>query len=93
MYSACMAVALQVRDVPEPIRDVLAAQAAAEGRSLQSFLLDLLTREAQAWQNVALMREIEDSMAGLPEVGDAAALIAQDRTEREAELDRRSSAR
>lgn len=34
-----MAVAITVRNVPEPVRDELAARAARSGRSLQEYLL------------------------------------------------------
>jgi hypothetical protein len=47
MYSACMTVALQIRDVPDDIRDLLAEQAKSRGQSMQAYLLDLVTREAQ----------------------------------------------
>jgi len=43
-----MTVALQIRDVPEDVRDVLAAQASSRGQSLQGLLLGLVNREAQA---------------------------------------------
>ena len=36
---------LQIRDVPEETRRTLKARAAASGRSLNSYLLDLLRRE------------------------------------------------
>ena len=36
---------LQIRDVPEESRRALKARAAAEGRSLNAYLLDLLARE------------------------------------------------
>jgi plasmid stability protein len=36
---------LQIRDVPEDARRALKARAAAEGKSLNAYLLDLLGRE------------------------------------------------
>ncbi len=44
-------VAIQVRDVPEKIRDDLARAAKAEGKSLQAFLRDVLEREARKARN------------------------------------------
>lgn len=44
-YSAHMA-ALQIRDVPEPVRTLLAEEAKRRGTSLQSYLLEVLEREA-----------------------------------------------
>ncbi|MGI8592594.1 MAG: FitA-like ribbon-helix-helix domain-containing protein, partial [Nakamurella sp.] len=40
-------VALQIREVPDDIRQALADRAAARGQSLQSFLLSLVTAEAR----------------------------------------------
>ncbi len=48
-------VALQIRDVPDDVRDALAARAAARGQSLQAFLLALVTEEAQRSGNLALL--------------------------------------
>lgn len=48
-------VALQIRDVPDDIREELAARAAARGQSLQSFLLALVTEEAHRSANLALL--------------------------------------
>ncbi len=38
---------LQVRDVPEDTRSALKARAATAGKSLNSYLLDVLTREVE----------------------------------------------
>ena len=46
MHNTCMAL-IQVRDVPEPVRDELARKAAAAGQSMQSYLLGELTRLAE----------------------------------------------
>jgi len=43
-YDAFMAL-LQIRDVPEATRRALKARAAANGRSLNAYLIDLLQRE------------------------------------------------
>ena len=40
-------VTLQVRDVPEDIHRTLKARAAASGRSLSEYALEILAREAQ----------------------------------------------
>lgn len=40
-------VAVQIRDVPEPVRRALAAEAERRGESLQTYLLSVLTREAE----------------------------------------------
>lgn len=41
-----MGVAMTVRDVPEPVRDELAARAARAGQSLQEYLRAMLVRSA-----------------------------------------------
>ena len=38
---------LQIRGVPEPVRQALKARAAARGTSLNSYVLSLLTRETE----------------------------------------------
>ncbi len=48
--------ALQIRDVPEDIRQALADRAAARGQSLQAFLLMLVTDEARRSGNLAFLR-------------------------------------
>lgn len=54
MYNACM-VALQIRGVPDDVRDLLSARAAARGQSLQAFLLSLVTEEARRSSNLAVL--------------------------------------
>lgn len=43
MHNECMTL-IQVRDVPEEVRDELARRAALSGKSLQSYLLGELTK-------------------------------------------------
>lgn len=56
-----MSVNIQIRDVPEQVRDRIVAHAADQGQSMQGYLLDVLsqvaTRPTQAdWQALAAMR-------------------------------------
>lgn len=46
MHNKCMTL-IQIRDVPEAVRDGLARKAAAAGQSMQSYLLSELTRLAE----------------------------------------------
>lgn len=46
-----MTVAIQIRDVPEDVRDTLAELAAAKGQSMQAYLLDMVGREARMARN------------------------------------------
>jgi antitoxin FitA len=80
-------VALQIRDVPEEVRDALAERARARGQSLQTFLLSLVREEARRSRNLALL----DRFAGRADgskltVGEAADAIAQARAERDEQL-------
>lgn len=57
MYSAFM-VALQIRDVPEEVRDRLADAAKSRGQSLQAYLLALVTDEARRARNIAILERM-----------------------------------
>lgn len=50
-----MAVAIQIKDVPEEVRDAIAARAAARGQSTQVYLRALLEREFRAERNRRLL--------------------------------------
>lgn len=52
-------VALQIREVPDDIRQTLADRATARGQSLQSFLLSLVTAEARRSTNLALLERFD----------------------------------
>jgi hypothetical protein len=83
-------VAIHIRDVPETLRDELAAQAQAEGKSLQRYVLGLLTREADAGHRERLLADwarvpLAAGSRGL----DAADYIRQQREEWEQEMTRR----
>lgn len=43
LHNACMTTSVTVRNVPEDVRNELAAKAARRGQSLQAYLLDTLT--------------------------------------------------
>jgi len=79
MHNACM-VALQIRDVPEDVRDALAAQARARGQSLQAYLLELVQTQAQRLRNTAVLDRFagrSDGTRALP--GETSAELAQQR--------------
>jgi plasmid stability protein len=83
-----MSVVLTIRDVPEEVRDLLAAEARVHGQSLQAYLLGMLRQFAAFSGNRALIREIEADMAagyGVDETApDAAEVLARARAERDA---------
>jgi len=48
-------VALQIRDVPDDVRDTLAELARVRGQSLQAFLLSIVVNEARRSANADLL--------------------------------------
>ena len=85
-------VALQIRDVPDDIRQTLAEQAAARGQSLQAFLLTLVTDEARRASNMAVLELFgtrqDGSQLSTAQVTEA---LDQARAEREALLSKADS--
>ena len=79
MHNECM-VALQIRDVPEEVRDALAAQAKARGQSLQTYLLELVETQARRLRNTAALDRFagrSDGARSLP--GESAAELNDQR--------------
>ncbi|HEY9350283.1 MAG TPA: hypothetical protein VIP75_06280 [Acidothermales bacterium] len=76
---------LQIRDVPDELRRVLKARAAARGQSLNSFLLEVLSRELSR-PSVA---EVLDRAAQRAEqaTGSSVEAIREAREERDREMD------
>ncbi len=82
-----MSVALQIRDVPEEVRDALAERARATGRSLQADLLALVEAEARRSRNARLLAGLDDRDDGWqPGPGETAAAVAAARQAREQHL-------
>lgn len=80
-------VALQIRDVPEGVRDTLAARARENGQSLQGFLLSLIMREASFSKNLDLIKDIESwSAEAGPSAEDVLAARDAARAERDVAL-------
>lgn len=80
-------VTLQIRDVPEEVRDVLMAQAAAHGQSMQAYLLDLARRHAAQAGNARLLASFAGRSDGIrAEAGEAVALVVAERAQRERDL-------
>jgi antitoxin FitA len=78
-----MSVALQIRDVPEDIRDALADLARQRGQSLQAFLLALVAREARFARNLALLRQFEGRDDGVSDVPQVTEMLDAVRAERD----------
>lgn len=80
-------VAIQVRDVPDDVRDALAAAADARGQSLQVFLSEVLAREARLARNRAWLTQIRSAPIAEVEAGiTTAELIRRQREERTGHL-------
>jgi hypothetical protein len=58
MHNAYM-VLIQIRDVPEPVRDELARKAIAAGQSMQAYLLGELTRLAERPSMAEIVRRAQ----------------------------------
>jgi hypothetical protein len=58
MHNDCMAL-IQIRDVPEPVRDELARKAAAAGQSMQAYLLGELGKLAQRPSMAEIVRRAQ----------------------------------
>jgi plasmid stability protein len=89
IYSACMSSLLQIRDVPDEVRRQLKARAAAAGKSLNRYLLDLMEREVAR----PTVKEVLDRASRRTERSRASAIGALDaaRQEREEQLGDRSA--
>ena len=77
-------VSIQVRDVPEQVRDTLAEVARSRGQSMQAYLLDLLEEDARMARNVMLLRQVRQAGAGyVAAQGETADELAAIRAERD----------
>ncbi len=80
-------VALQIRDVPDDVRDALLERARKRGQSLQAFLLSLVEAEALRSRNLALL----ERFAGRTDGSSVTATAATEAVER-ARIERGSAA-
>lgn len=79
-------VALQIRHVPDQVRDLLAAEAERRGKSLQAYLLEVLVREASSGSNRRLVRDLMTRPAPASVAIDVSELLGRHRDERERQL-------
>lgn len=49
--------AIQIKDVPDEVKEALAAEAKRSGKSLQAYLLGLLEKEARFARNRAIVEQ------------------------------------
>jgi hypothetical protein len=65
-------VSIQVRDVPEQVRDTLAQVARSRGQSMQAYLLALLEEDARRARNVMLLKQVRETGGGYVAAGETA---------------------
>jgi len=76
-------VALQIREVPDDVRDALADRAKQRGQSLQAYLLELVETEARRAHNTDVLSRFArrtDGVATRP--GELAATVEAERAHR-----------
>lgn len=77
-------VALQIRDVPDDVRQTLADSASRRGQSLQSYLLKLVTDEAGRSANATMLSRFANRIDGSSlSAADLTLVIEQARSERD----------
>jgi hypothetical protein len=74
-----MTVALQIRDVPEDVRDAIAEIAASRGQSMQAYLLEMVGREAQLLRNMKEFERLAPYRAKVPVADEIVAIIREGR--------------
>lgn len=79
-------VALQIRNVPEDLRDALVREADRRGQSLQGYLLGVLGDEARRARNPAILASIAARGGGAPSDVSASDVLRAEREKRETHL-------
>jgi antitoxin FitA len=80
-------VALQIRDVPEELRDRLSELARQRGQSLQAYLFDVVSDEARRQDNLAVLARFGQGAYGARlSSADIDGALRTARAERETEL-------
>jgi antitoxin FitA len=80
-------VALQIRDVPEELRDRLSELASQRGQSLQAYLFDVISDEARRQDNLAVLDRFGQGMYGTRlSPADVDGALRTARAERDTEL-------
>ena len=88
MHNACMASLIQIRNVPDDVLVRLKARAAAQGESLNTYMLRMVVREAEERPTMdeVLERIAARGPLGKPGGPSAAEIIREAREERDAQL-------
>jgi len=75
-------VALQIRDVPDDVRDALTDRARSQGQSLQAFLLDVVRREAGFARNRVILGDLSWAEGSRATAVDVVTALDEARAER-----------
>lgn len=82
-------VSIQIRDLPEQVRDTIAEAARSRGQSMQAYLYDLVVEDAQRANNIALLNQLRargGGHVGVPgEAADELDAIRADRDRQDAD--------
>ena len=83
-----MSALIQIRNVPEDVHEKLKARAASQGKSLNTYMLELLERETGAPSKAEVVARINarGPLGGGLKGGEAADFVRQAREERDAHL-------
>lgn len=77
-------VSVQIRDIPEQVRDTLADVARSRGQSMQTYLRNLLEEDARRAGNIAMLQQLRSIGGGeRAEAGAAAEELDAVRNERD----------
>ena len=76
-----MTVALQIRDVPDEVRDIIAERAARRGQSMQAYLLLIIEREARIARNEGMFERTAAYRVAIPEESSPQRIIREGRDE------------
>lgn len=74
-----MAVALQIRNVPDEVRDALVERSSQLGQSMQAFLLDLVQREARLARNATMFERTASNRTIIPDTYSPERIIREGR--------------
>jgi plasmid stability protein len=74
-----MAVALQIRNVPDEVREALVERASQLGQSMQAYLLDLVQREARLVRNAGMFERTASNRITIPDAYSPERIIREGR--------------
>ena len=74
-----MPVAMQIRDVPEDVRDLIAEKAAEQGQSVQAYLLALVVHEGNVLRNGRAFERTAGRRVAIPPASDPERIVREGR--------------